>query len=441
MRRWLLVGFVLVTGLVAIDQVVAQVRGSRPIVPFSELIAERRAPIMVGLIHSKTGPLAISEQSLIDAEILALEEINARGGVAGHLLDWEIADARSNPVTCAEQARRLIDERKASVLVGGWTSECRKAMLAVVEEKQSLLIFPSNFEGIERSPHIIYSGGSANQVFPPAVRWCVDGLKARKFFVVGTEEVFSRCVAEISKDAVKASACEVVGESYLPMVGGDVDALVGAIQAAKPDVVLNMLVGDSNVPLYAAMRRAGLSAEKLPVIAFNIAEDELRQIPPGDVTGHYAAWCYFQSLDRPESREFVRKFKAKFGQNRPVSDAMVAAYNGVMIWAQAATEAETGDAKVVLEHFDRQSLNAPEGIVTIDPESRVAWRPCLVGRIRADSQFDIVWSVSKPIHPETYIGTRLKVQWHTFQDELKAKWGGRWSSSEPIHPNPTPPAR
>ena len=121
---------------------------------------------------------------------------------------------------------------------------------------------------------------------------------------------------DLAKDAVKASACEVVGESYLPMAGGDARALVEAIQAAKPDVVLNMLVGDSNVPFYSAMRRAGLSAEKLPVMAFNVAEDELRQFPPGDVTGHYAAWSYFQSLDRPENREFVRKFKAKYGENR-----------------------------------------------------------------------------------------------------------------------------
>jgi urea transport system substrate-binding protein len=441
MVRRLLVGLGLVVALAVIAFASALAMGVRPLAWVGQLIAESRPPIVVGLIHSQTGPLAISEKSLLDSELLAIEEINIRGGVAGRLLVPEIADARSDPVAATEQARRLIEEKKASVLVGGWTSECRKALLAVVEEKDSLLIFPSNFEGIERSPHIVYSGGSANQVFPPAVRWCVDALKARKFFVVGTEEVWSRCVAEISKDAIRAAACEVVGESYLPMTGGDVDALVGAIQAARPDVVLNMLVGDSNVPFYSAMRRAGVSAEKLPVMAFGIAEDELRQFSPGDVTGHYAAWCYFQSLDRPESREFVRKFKAKYGENRAVSDAMVAAHNGLMIWAQAAHEAESGDPKLVLEHFDRQSLNAPEGIVTIDPESRVAWRPCFVGRIRADSQFDIVWSVSKPIHPETYVGTRRKTQWHALLDELKAKWGDRWSSSEPIHPNPTPPAR
>ena len=147
--------------------------GARPAEAVAGLVAATRPPIVVGLLHSQTGPLAISEKSLIDAEILALEEINARGGVAGRPLKWEIADGRSDPVDLRGAGRRLIDERKASVLVGGWTSECRKAMLAVVEEKESLLIFPSNFEGIERSSHIVYFGGSANQVFPPAVRWCV----------------------------------------------------------------------------------------------------------------------------------------------------------------------------------------------------------------------------------------------------------------------------
>jgi urea transport system substrate-binding protein len=441
MRRRLLIGLGLLVALVGAGYAAAWAMGARPLEAVAGLVAGARPPIVVGLLHSQTGPLSISEKSLIDAEILALEEINARGGVAGRPLKGEIADGRSDPVAFAEQARRLIEEKKASVLVGGWTSECRKAMLAVVEEKGSLLIFPSNFEGIERSPNVVYSGGSANQVFPPAVRWCVDALKARKFFVVGTEELWSRCVAEVTKDAIKASAREVVGESYLPMVGGDVDALVGAIRAAGPDVVLNMLVGDSNVPLYAAMRRAGLSAEKLPVVAFNIAEDELRQFPPAEVTGHYAAWSYFQSIDRPESREFVRKFKARYGDHRAVSDSMVAAHNGVMIWAQAATEAETGDPKAVLEHLDRQSLDAPEGIVTIDPESRVAWRPSFVGRIEANAQFAVVWSIPKPIHPVPYVATRSRVQWHALLDELKAKWGGRWSASGPIHPGPAPPPR
>lgn len=174
-------------------------------------------------------------------------------------------------------------------------------------------------------------------------------------------------------------------------------------------------------------------------MGFNVAEDELRRFPPGDFTGHYAAWSYFQSLDRPENHEFVRKFKESYGQERVVSDTMEAAYNGVMIWAQAANEAGTAEPRLVLENFDRQSLDAAEGIVTIDPESRVAWRPFHVGKARADAQFDLVWSIYKPGHPEPYVGLRSKAQWDALLVELKARWGGRWSSSKPIQSSLVPP--
>ena len=441
MGRRLLAGFGLLAALASIGYAAALALGARPIAAVEGLLAEARPPIVVGLVHSQMGPLAISEKSLIDAEVLALEEINARGGISGRLLKWEIADGRSDASAFASQARRLIERDKADVLVGGWTSECRKAMLAVAEEHKNLLIFPANFEGIESSYHIIYSGGSANQVILPGVRWCFDALKAKRFFVVGTEEVWSRVVAEMAKDAIKASGGELSGESYLPLVGGEPSTLVDAIRAAKPDVVLNVLVGDSNVPFYAALRRAGLTPDKLPVLGFNVSEDELRRFPPGDFTGHYAAWSYFQSIDRPENLEFVRKFKARFGEDRVICDSMVAAYNGVMIWSQAAGEAGSSDPKAVIRQFDRQSLDAPEGVVTIDPDSWAAWRPFFVGKARPDGQFDVVWSITKPIHPVTYIITRPKADWDALVEGLKARWGGRWSSSEPSHPNPTPPAR
>jgi urea transport system substrate-binding protein len=441
MRRWLLGVIGLLVTLVAVDWVVSELRGARPVIPIADWIAESRPPIVVGLLHSQTGPLAISEKSLIEAEVLALEEINARGGITGRLLSWKIADGRSEASTFALQARRLIEQDKADVLIGGWTSECRKTILAVVEEHKNLLIFPANFEGIESSYHVVYSGGAANQVILPGVRWCFDSLKAKRFFIVGTEEVWSRVVAEMAKDAIKASGGELAGESYLPLVGGDASTVVEAIRASKADVVLNTLVGDSNLSFYSALKGAGLSPDKLPVLAFNISEDELRRFPPGDVTGHYAAWSYFQSLDRPESLDFVRKFKAKYGEHRVVCDSMVAAYNGLMIWSQAAEEAGTSDAKAVTQQFDRQSLDAPEGVVTIDPDSWTAWRPFFVGKVRSDGQFDVVWSITKPILPVTYSITRTKVEWDALLEGLKTRWGGRWSSSEPSHPSPTQPPR
>jgi urea transport system substrate-binding protein len=441
MRRWLLGVFGLLVALAAVDWVVSEIGGSRPIIPVRRWIEEARPPIVVGLIHSRTGPLAISEKSLLDAEVLALEEIKARGGIAGRQVTWEIADGRSDPAIFASQALRLIEKSHAQVIVGGWTAECRKAMLDVVEKKESLLIFPANFEGIERSSHAIYSGGSANQVVLPAVRWCFDALKARRYFVVGTEEVWSRVASEMAKDGVKAAGGELAGESYLPLVGGDAEALVEAIRAAKPDVVLNALVGESNLPFYAAFHGAGLTPDKLPVVAFAVAEDELRRFPPGDMTGHYSAFSYYQGLDRPESVEFIRKFKAIHGEARVISDSMVAAYDGLMIWAQAAEEAGTGDPKAVMSRFDRQSFDAPEGIVTIDPESRVTWRPFCLGKARSDGQFDLAWSIGKPIQPVTFVATRSRAQWQGLLDELKGRWGGRWSSSEPAHPDPTRPAK
>ena len=439
MRRWLLVGLVLLAALAAVDLAVAQVRGAPPFVPLWGVIARPRPPIVVGLIHSQTGPLTINEKSLLDAEVMALEEINAGGGVAGRRLVWEIADGRSDPSTFASQALRLIEKDKAEVLVGGWTAECRKAMLAVVEERQGLLIFPANFEGIEASTHVLYSGGSANQVVLPAVRWCSDVLKARKFFVAGNEEVWSRVVSELAKDAIKAAGGVLAGESYVPLAGGDATALAESIRAAGPDVVLNVMVGEFNVPFFSAFKRAGLTAEKLPVVSFCIAEDELKRFQAGDVTGHYAAWNYFQGIDRPANLDFVRRFKARPGSPGVVSDPMVAARNGLLLWAKAANEAGTAEPAAVLDRLDRYSLDAPEGIVSIDPGTRVAWRPFHLGKARADGQFDVVWSMTKPNQPVTYVATRSRQRWRALLDELTARWGGRWSSSEPVHPDPTRP--
>jgi len=389
MRRRLLIGFGLVSVGAAFAYAVAIAAGFATVPAFESLLASARPPIVVGLLHSKTGPMAISETSLIDAEVLALEEINAEGGVAGRRLTWFIRDGRSDASVFATEARRLIETDKAGVLFGCYTAESRKAVKAVVEERGSLLLIPSNFE-------------------------------------------------EIAKDAVKAVGAEVAGEAYLPLAGVEVDQAVEAIRASKADVVLNLMVGDSNLPYYAAIRRAGLTPATVPTVAFGFSEDELRRFPAGDVTGHYAACNYFQSVDRSENREFVRKFKARYGQDRVTSDPIVAAYDLVKLWAQTAREVETDEALVVIDHIGRQSLDAPEGIITIDAESLVAWRPFHVGRARADGQFDIVWSLTKPIHPLNYVGTRPVSEWRAFVDGLQARWGGRWSTAGGPTPAPAP---
>ena len=421
-RWWVFAGAALVAALIGagaaylagwrVASALALLRGSGP-------------PIRLGLLHSQTGLLSISEKSLLDAEILAIDEINAAGGVDGRRLAWVAPDCRSDPGAFADQARRRVEQEGVAALFGAWTSECRKAILPVVEGRSGLLFFPGNFEGIERSPRVVYAGGAANQSVLPAVRWAFDSLKARRFFVVGVEEVWSRTSAEMAKDAARCAGAEVVGEHYLASASAGVEEGIEAIRRAKPDVVLNFLFGDANPTFYAALREAKFTADALPVVAFGFSEDESRLFRPGDVVGHYAAWNYFQSVPRPENQEFVRRFRAKYGEGRMVGDAMVAAYNGVRFWAQAAREAGTVDATAVLAALDRQSMDAPDGIVTVDPSTRATWRPFHVARLRPDGlQFEVVWSIPRSIRPVTFVATRPADEWRAFQDGLRARWGG-----------------
>ncbi len=395
--------------------------GAGAIGRFEAWLARAKPPIRVGLLHSRTGPLAVSERSLIDSEVLALEEINAAGGLLGRRVEWVVADGRSEPSAFASEAKRLIDEEKVVAIFGCWTAESRKATRAVVEGRESLLFFPGTFEGIERSSRVIYAGGSANQTAVPPIRWCVDVRKARRFFVVGTEEVWSRCTAEIVKDAVRAAGAEVAGEAYLPLAGGQVAAAVEAIKAARPDFVLNAIIGEANEELYRTLHQAGPGADACPVIAFGLGEDALRRFPPAEVAGHFAAMNYFQGLNRAENRAFVRAFKARFGEDRATGDPIVAAYNGVRLWAQAIAEGDSADPKLVLNHLDRQSLDAPEGIVTLDTETRIAWRPFHLGRARADGQFDVVWSLTKPIKPVLFVATRSQARWLDLLGDLQGR--------------------
>ncbi len=439
-QRWKL-GFGLLIVALGLAFGISIPLGWQPLQRLASIFQGNRPPIRIGLLHSQTGSLAISEKSLLDAEVLAIEEINALGGVADHPIVWSAPDCRSDPAVFAAEARRLIEAESAVALFGTWTSECRKAVVPVVVERSSLLFFPGNYEGMDRSPRVVYAGGAANQTVLPAVRWAFDSLKARRFFVVGLEEVWSRCAGELAKDAIKAAGGEAVGERFLVASSPNVDPVVEEIRQTRPDVVLNFLQGESNLAFYSAARRAGLTPEKTPVIAFGLSEDEARRFAPADVVGQYAAWSYFQSSNRPENREFVRKFRARFGEERLIGDSMVAAYNGIKFWAQAAREIRSPDATAVLGNLNRQSMDAPDGIVTIDAESQAVWRPFHIGRLRSDGQFEIVWSILKPIRPIIYVGTRSAEQWRDLLAGLKTQWRGRWSAGASVDPAQAPTPR
>ena len=298
-------------------------------------------------------------------------------------------------------------------------------MLPVVEAHDHLLVYPMAYEGLEQSPNIIYTGAAPNQQITPAVQWCHDTLRARRFFLAGSDYIWPHCVNAIVADQLKGLEAELVGEAYIDFGSTDMDELVARIAAAKPDVILSTVVGDSALPFARAVRAAGMMPETTPIVTFAVGENELRQ-QAADMAGNYAAWNYFQSIDRPENLAFVRAFKARFGVDRTTSDVMVAAYDSVMLWAQAVREAETADVRPVRNTMRHQSMNAPEGIIAVDPETQHTWRPVFIGQVRSDGQFDIRWQSRTSVRPVPFPISRSRPEWEALVSDLQRSWGGQW---------------
>lgn len=386
-----------------------------------------RGTIKVGILHSLTGTMAISETSVVDATLLAIEEINGKGGVLGRKVEPLVVDGKSDWPTFAQEAERLITKEKVSVVFGCWTSACRKTVKPLFEKYDHLLFYPVQYEGLEQSPNIIYTGASPNQQIIPAVKWSFDNL-GKKFFLVASDYVFPRSANAIIKDQVAALRGEIAGEEYILLGSSDVKGAVQRITQARPTVILNTINGDSNVAFFRELRAAGVTPDKIPTMSFSIAEDELRMLGAKLMVGDYATWNYFQSTESQENAGFVQRFKQKHGAYRVTDDPMEAGYFGVYLWAQAVREAASDDLKLVRKALLNQSFHAPEGIVYIDPETQHTWKTVRVGRIRKDGQFDILWTSEKPIRPVPYPVYRSKSEWDKFLQDLYVGWGNRWAN-------------
>ena len=392
--------------------------------------SKRTAPesIRIGVLHSLSGTMALSEKPVAEATLLAVEDLNARGGVLGSRVEAVTADARSDPAAFAVEAERLINQEKVAALFGCWTSASRKYVRPIVEKYNQLLFYPVQYEGLELSPNIVYAGAAPNQQIIPAVKWLFDHL-GKRFFLVGSDYVFPRTANAIIKDQVGALQGEIVGEEYILLGSRQVEGVVEKIARARPSVILNTINGDSNVAFFQALRKRGIRAEDTPVMSFSIAEGEVGAIGADVLAGDYAAWNYFQSLDTPENREFVQRFRARFGSDRVVSDPMVAAYLAVHLWAQAVEAAQTPDAAVVQRSIGDQSYLGPGGMVYVDRATQHTWKIVRLGRIRRDGQFDVVWSSEDPVRPVPYPVYRRRDEWDDFLGALYQGWGGRWENT------------
>jgi urea transport system substrate-binding protein len=386
-----------------------------------------RQPVKVGVLHSLSGTMAISEKSVADATLLAIEEINRDGGLLGREIEAVVADGRSDWPTFASEAKRLITEEKVSVVFGCWTSASRKTVKPVFEEHDHLLFYPVQYEGLEQSDNIVYTGAAPNQQIIPAVKWCADHL-GKKFVLVGSDYVFPRTANAIIKDQLTAIRGEVLAEEYILLGSTDVDRAVQRIVETQPDVILNTINGDTNVDFFKALRAAGITPDKIPTMSFSIAEDELRTLGVENMVGDYACWNYFQSVNTEENRRFVEAFRAKYGDDRVTDDPMEAAYFGVHLWAQAVRDAGTDEVREVRKALANQAFQAPEGIVYLNAENHHTWKTVRIGEIRKDGQFEIAWTSQGPVRPVPYPIYRSPSEWHAFLEQLYQGWGEKWAN-------------
>ncbi|MFA6162404.1 MAG: ABC transporter substrate-binding protein [Methylobacter sp.] len=366
--------------------------------------------IRIGVLHSLTGTMAVSETPLVDAVRLAVEEVNAQGGLLGRPVEMVVADGKSDPTVFAAEAERLIVKERISVLFGCWTSACRKAVKAVVEKHHHLLFYPLQYEGMEQSPNIIYTGAAPNQQIIPAVNWAMEKL-GKRVYLVGSDYVFPRMANVIIKDLLNAQGAVLAGERYRPLGDQVMDELVADIVKQQPDVVLNTLNGDSNIAFFRALEKSDVTPDKIPVLSFSIAEVELAAKDGSMMAGHYAAWNYFQSIPSSQNQAFIQRFRSRFGQQTVIDDPMEASYIGLKLWVQAVREAGSAEPVRVQRTILRQTLLAPEGLVAIDPDNRHLWKTPRVGKARHDGQFDIVYDAGRPLEPVPFPSYRFRDEW------------------------------
>ncbi len=387
-------------------------------------------PLKVGVLHSRTGTMAISEKPVIDATLFAIEELNAKGGVLGRKVEAVVEDGASDWPTFARKAEKLITEDKVCTVFGCWTSASRKTVKPVFEKHNHLLFYPVQYEGLEQSPNIVYTGAAPNQQIIPAIKWSCSFLKKKRLFLVGSDYVFPRAANMIIRDYVADLGADIVGEEYLPLGSTGMGAVIKEIQAKKPDMIVNTINGDTNVAFFRALRKAGFTAEKLPTISFSVSEEELSSLSAKEVQGDYAAWNYFQSIDLPENQDFVQRFRARFGSDRTLSDPMEAAYIAVHLWAQAVESAGSDEVSAIRQAISDQSFDAPEGKVSIDPQSHHISKFIRIGQITENGRFQVVYCSDEPVIPIPYPATRSKTDWDTVLSDLHLLWGGQWANPE-----------
>ena len=355
-------------------------------------------PIKVGVLHSLSGTMAISETTLKDTVLMMVEEQNAKGGLLGRPLEAVVVDPASDWPLFAERARELLESEQVDVVFGCWTSVSRKSVLPVFEENNGLLFYPVQYEGEESSRNVIYTGAAPNQQAIPAIDYLMNEVGIERWVLEGTDYVYPRTTNRILEAYLKQKGVAEadISINYTPFGHSDWQTRVAAIRrfgaAGKPTAVVSTINGDANVPFYLELANQEVSADDIPVVAFSVGEEELSGLDTAPLVGHLAAWNYFQSVDSSPNAEFIEKWKQFVGDpDRTTNDPMEAHYVGFNLWAKAVEKAGTTDVDAVLEALPgTETPNLTGGIAQVLPNHHIT-KPVYIGEVQANGQFDVVW--------------------------------------------------
>lgn len=362
--------------------------------------AQAANTVKVGILHSLTGTIAIAEKSVVDAELLAIEEINKGGGVMGQKIEPVIEDGASDWPTFAEKARKLLDRDKVAAVMGCYTSASRKAVLPVFEKSKGLLYYPTYYEGLEMSPNIMYTAQEATQSVIAAMEW-LHKNKGKSFFMIGSDYIWPRTTIKIAKATLKRLGGTVAGEDYYPLGHIEFSSAINKIKASKPDVILNCVVGGSNVAFFKQLTASGITGKNQTVLSLAVSEEEVSGIGSDNTADTLTCMGYFQSLKNPANERFVKAFKAKYGANRVVGDTLECGYNSVYLWKLAAEKAKSFDVPKVVAASSELEIDAPEGKVKFHKSNHHLWKHARIGKFRSDGQVDMLYE-SPLIEPNPF---------------------------------------
>ena len=392
--------------------------------------AQQQDTIKIGVLHSLSGTMAISETTLKDTVLMMVDDLNKHGGLLGKKVEAVVVDPASNWPLFAEKARELLTKDKVAAVFGCWTSVSRKSVLPVFEELNGLLFYPVQYEGEESSNNVFYTGAAPNQQAIPAVEYLMsaDGGNVKRWVLEGTDYVYPRTTNKILEAFLKSKgvAADDIKINYTPFGFSDWQTEVAAIKqfasAGKKTAVVSTINGDANVPFYKELANAGVKASDIPVVAFSVGEEELAGIDTKNLVGHLAAWNYFESVKNPTNEAFIKQWHDFIKKpNRTTNDPMEATYIGFKMWTHAVEQAGTTDVNAVRQAMYGQKVQAPSGPVEVMNTNHHLSKPVMIGEIRPDGQFDVVWQTKSTIKADA---------WSPFLAEDKGKvadWSYPWA--------------